>query len=52
MAKQITELSDELKQLFVVKCVAKGFKQRKVIIELISKWVVDKVRIPGEKKGK
>ena len=50
MAKQITELSDDLKQLFNVKCAEKEFKQRIVIIELINLWVNNKVRIPGEKK--
>ena len=48
MAKQITELSDELKLDFNIKCAELDIKQRVAVIKLISLWVNDKIKIPGE----
>ena len=48
MAKQITELTDGLKKLFVVKCAKMNIKQRIAVIELINLWVKGKVKIPSE----
>jgi len=48
MAKQITELADEMKHDFKVKCVQIDVKQRVAIIQLISLWLKGKVKIPEE----
>jgi hypothetical protein len=48
MAKQITELPDDLKREFKLKCFKIDQPQRVVIIELINMWLRDKVSIPEQ----
>lgn len=50
MAKQITEMSDELKKAFNIKCARLDIKQREAIIELVNLWIKNKTRIPGENR--